>query len=312
MVNEMLGSQLLNLVSSAKERVVLVAPFIKTGALRRVLGEISEPNISIDCVTRWLPEDIVDGVCDLEIFDLLAERANTRLWRHPNLHAKYYRGDQSCLVGSANLTGRALGWRLPSNLELFVELDVCMPEINDWENSLMTNCVAATVELRDQVAMEAKEIASKRPKVPSMDVEHDDDPNFRWMPLCPSPEKLFKVYSGVLDESRMVSSAYELAQRDLRTLAPPKGYSEGLFLRHIADRLQKLEVIQKVVDASSAGLSDVTAADLIANYIDTSATIDPSDAWMTLKRWMMHFFPEEYRIEVGQEILVKSREFSFK
>jgi hypothetical protein len=38
--------------------------------------------------------------------------------------------------------------------------------------------------------------------------------------------------------------------------------------------------------------------------------IGPTDAWRILKQWMMHFFPEQYRIEVGQEILVKGRTLS--
>lgn len=105
----------------------------------------------------------------------------------------------------------------------------------------------------------------------------------------------------------MVRSAFEFAQRDLRTLGPPKGYSEEQFLEYVADRLQKLEVVQKVISASSSGVSDTQAADLIADYIDATSMISPTDAWRILKRWMMHFFPEQYRIEVGQEILVKSR-----
>lgn len=311
MSGEMLGNQLLELVSSAKERVVLVAPFIKVDALQRVLDAVPvSAGPHIDCVTRWRPEDIVDGVCDLEIFDLVADRANARLWRHPNLHAKFFRADQSCLIGSANLTGRALGWRLPTNVELLVELDTTLPMLQAWERSLMSSCVPVTAELRDQIAHQAADLAAQRPKITSIDVEHDDDPSFRWIPLCPSPERLFKVYSGELDDSEMVRSAFEFAQRDLRTLGPPKGYSEEQFLEYVADRLQKLEVVQKVISASSSGVSDNQAAELIAEYIDATSMIGPTDAWRILKQWMMHFFPEQYRIEVGQEILVKGRTIS--
>lgn len=312
MAGEMLGNQLLKLVSSAEERVVLVAPFIKAESLRLILDAIPNPGPQIDCVTRWQPEDIVDGVCDLEIFELVAERANARLWKHPNLHAKFFRSDESCLIGSANLTGRALGWRLPTNLELLVDLDVSLPGLQAWEASLLSNCIPVTVELRDQVAKDAEELAGRRPRLLSMEVEHDDDPSFRWMPLCPSPERLFKVYSGELDDTKMVRSAFEFAKRDLRSLGPPKGYSEENFLKHVAHRLRKLEVIQKVVDASNAGLSDVQATDLISDYIDPSSTIDADDAWKVLKRWMVHFFPDDYRIEVQQEILVKSRRIDVK
>lgn len=311
MPGEMLGDQLLELVSSAKERVVLVAPFIKVDALQRVLDAIPiSAGLHIDCVTRWRPEDIVDGVCDLEIFEVITDRTNAQLWRHPNLHAKFFRADQSCLLGSANLTGRALGWRLPTNLELLVQLDMNLHELQAWETSLMSSCVSVTVELRDQIAHQAADLAAQRPKKTSIDVEHDDDPSFRWIPLCPSPERLFKVYTGELDEAKMVRSAFEFAQRDLRTLGPPKGYSEEQFLEYVAYRLQKLEAVQKVVSASSSGVSDTQAADLIAEYIDASSMIGPTDAWRILKRWMMHFFPEQYRIEVGQEILVRGRTLS--
>ncbi len=308
----MLGDQLLELVSSAKKRVVLVAPFIKVDALQRVLDAIPiSAGLHIDCVTRWRPEDIVDGVCDLEIFEVITDRENAQLWRHPNLHAKFFRADQSCLLGSANLTGRALGWRLPTNLELLVELDMGRHELQKWEKSLMSSCVSVTAELRDLIAHQAADLAAQRPKTTSIDVEHDDDPGFRWIPpLCPSPERLFKVYAGELDEAKMVRSAFEFAQRDLRTLGPPKGYSEEQFLEYVADRLQQLEVVQKVVSASSSGVSDSQAAELIADYIDVSSMIGPTDAWRILKQWMMHFFPEQYRIEVGQEVLVKGRTIS--
>lgn len=307
MGDTILGRQLLDLISSANDTVVLVAPFIKADSLRQVLEAISKPGVRVDCVTRWHPEDIVDCVCDIEIFDLLSEHANTHLWRHPYLHAKYFRGDQTCLVGSANLTGRALGWRLPSNLELLVELDARLPLLQNWETSLMANSVRVTSELRDQIAKEADQLAAQRPQRVSLDVEGDDDPNPQWMPLCPSPEKLFRIYTGELNKGRMVSSAFELAQRDLKILGPPMGYSEAQFVRHVADRIQKLDVIQKIVSASSIGLPDAQAVDLVAEYMDTSFTIDRGDAWKTIKRWMMHFFPEDYRIEVGQEVLVKGR-----
>jgi len=311
MTDEMLGNQLLKLVSSAKERVILVAPFIKVDAIQRVFDAIPvSGGAHIDCVTRWRPEDIVDGVCDLEIFEVIADRANAQLWKHPNLHAKFFRADQSCLIGSANLTGRALGWRLPTNLELLVELDTNLLGLQAWETSLMNSCVPVTAKLRDQIAQQAADIAAQRPKITSIDVEHDDDPSFRWVPLCPAPERLFKVYTGELDEAKMVRSAFEFAQRDLRALGPPKGYSEEQFLEYVAVRLQNLEVVQKVASASSSGVSDTQAAKLIEEYIDESPMISPPDAWRILKQWMMHFFPEQYRIEVGQEILIKGRTIS--
>jgi hypothetical protein len=71
-------------------------------------------------------------------------------------------------------------------------------------------------------------------------------------------------------------------------------------------------VIGKVNAASELGLTDAQAALMLFDYIDPSFEIDPGDVWKILKRWMMYFYPEDFRVEVGQEVLVKSRQISFK
>src|SRR5947199_2775416 len=123
------GDKLLELCPSASETLVIAAPFIKDTVLARVLDVLPSTVRRVTCITRWFPEEIAAGVSDLEIFDRLAAYQNARLLLHPHLHAKLYRADHRCLVGSANLTNRALGWSSPPNLELLVELDATFPEL---------------------------------------------------------------------------------------------------------------------------------------------------------------------------------------
>jgi hypothetical protein len=33
-------------------------------------------------------------------------------------------------------------------------------------------------------------------------------------------------------------------------------------------------------------------------------------AWRVLKLWLVHFFPQTYRLETGQEVLIKGKELS--
>jgi hypothetical protein len=103
------GTELSNLCAEANKEVLLVAPFIKVSVLEKLMNKIISPDVSLRCVTRWFPEEIVAGVSDLEVWSLIHQRSNSSLWLRPDLHAKYYRADQQCLVGSANLTGKALG-----------------------------------------------------------------------------------------------------------------------------------------------------------------------------------------------------------
>ena len=89
-------------------KATIVAPFIKTDALRSLLETIP-PNVQLRCVTRWRPTEVAAGVSDLEILDLLRERGTFELLLVDRLHAKLYVADDRCLAGSANVTLSALG-----------------------------------------------------------------------------------------------------------------------------------------------------------------------------------------------------------
>ena len=101
---EIWGNKLSEILMNATRDVVIVAPYIKNYALQRLVSNMSEKLTSVTCVTRWLPEDIASGVCDLDIFSTLNGTQGGRLLVQSNLHGKYYRGDDRCLIGSANLT----------------------------------------------------------------------------------------------------------------------------------------------------------------------------------------------------------------
>jgi hypothetical protein len=53
----------MRLCAEARQEIVLVAPFVKVGALRRLLEAVGE-GVHVRCVTRWHPEEIDVGVSD--------------------------------------------------------------------------------------------------------------------------------------------------------------------------------------------------------------------------------------------------------
>lgn len=145
------GDGIFELVKTANDQVVIAAPYIKSPTLPRLLDAVPETVSECICVTRWLPEDIASGVCDIEIFDDIAGVRGGRLLVHPHLHAKYYSNGRDSLVGSANLTARGLGWHTPSNVELLVALPAKFAGLADWEHALLSSAVQATEELRDRI-----------------------------------------------------------------------------------------------------------------------------------------------------------------
>lgn len=303
------GSQLLDLIKDSPSRLVMVAPFIKTAALARVLHTLDPQDVHIDCVTRWHPADIADGVCDLEIFEQLNALPHGTLWIRHDLHAKYFRADNSCLVGSANLTGRAFGWRVPANLELMVTLSSDFPNLSAWEEALFKSSIRATADLRDRVAAQAREFIESASPRKSHDVENAESPDNRWVPLCARPDLLYHVYTGNKNEDDMLTSTFTYAQRDLATLGLPSGLPEPTFNLFIADALRKLLVIQDVIGATKAGISDQNALQIIGLYHHSDHEVSLDAAWSNLKLWMLHFFPDEFRIEARQEVLVRGRQY---
>ena len=70
-------------------------------------------------MTRWRLADLLAGVADLGVYDAAVAKG-AHLYLRYDLHAKLFVADDRCLVGSANVTDTALGWRSPENLELLV------------------------------------------------------------------------------------------------------------------------------------------------------------------------------------------------
>ena len=302
----------LELMRSATNDVLIVAPYIKSHSLQQLIAVLPKTVQSLTCVTRWLPEDIASGVCDLEIFDQLADRQGGTLLIHPHLHAKYYRTTDFCLICSVNITSRGLGWYSPPNVELLIHLPVDFSGLSQWESRLLQSTIPATVKLRDQLFKEAERLETTDAIVLAPEVEKQSCevsvPEL-WFPECPVPDRLWDVYrdSGA---DTMVRSAWESAERDLTALAPPKGLSHDLFEAYITGILKQMPIVEEIDRLSSRGLTDFQAKVFFSEKLDLGGAYSYEDVWRILKNWLIHFFPKAYRLETAQEVLIKGKEIT--
>lgn len=304
------GAGILELLGSANERVVIAAPYIKSPTLRRLLDAVPGSVSECVCITRWLPEDIASGVCDLEIFDDLGRMSGGHLLVHPHLHAKYYSNGQEALVGSANLTARGLGWHTPSNVELLVTLPADFAGLVEWQDALVNSAVLATTELRDRLHARANELKKAQAvhRAPEIEDAAGDAYTALWVPQCPTPDRLWQVYRG-RGADTMVSSAFEAAEKDLAALSPPQGLTQELFIAYIAGILKQTPLLTEIDKFALAGLTDTKAYEFLTERIgDLEPRKDYDQIWYVIKRWLVHFFPESYRLEIDQEVLVRGRE----
>ncbi len=293
----------IDLVRLSNNRIVIAAPYIKSHSLRSLIAHIPESITEFVCITRWLPEDIASGVCDIEIFEDVTNLGGGELRVHPHLHAKFYSNIDQCLVGSVNLTGRGLGWHTPANVELLVALPSDFPGISDWEAALLESSVTATKELRDQILAEANRI--QKPAYHPPEVEESEESNTIWVPTCTVPNRLWEVYRGSGADS-IVTSAYEAAQSDLTALSPPHGLDQALFEAYVSGILKQMPFISKIDRLASTGVTDSQAHQFLLERPDIDVT-SAQHTWRVLKLWIIHFFGDSYRLETEQEVLVKGK-----
>lgn len=295
----MLGTKLEKLLVGAKREVVLVAPFIKIAALHRLLEHCS-PHVLLTCVTRWRPDEIATGVSDLEVWPELKTRSQTSLWLRPNLHAKYYRADEKCLVGSANLTDTALGWAYAPNLELLVELPSSDPQLQGFEVDLLAGSVRVNDELYAQMKMAVTDVQQNpaplfvSPTIlPPTPVA--EQALVYWLPQLRFPENLYQAYTGQWE--KLTRASQEAAQADLMALNLPAGLAKATFNSYVAAVLLQYPVVQKIDAFITTPQRFGAVRDLLATLpCAYTPNFDASRAWQTLMRWLLHFLPNRYML----------------
>ena len=198
-------------------RVVLAAPYIKLRALRRLLEAIS-PGACVTCIARWTPHDLISGASDTECREAVIRRGGSfRL--HPSLHAKFYLFDDKALVGSANVTLAALGWAVPSNLEI-----LCRPGDDFCVSSFLDRLLDGSREISDGEFRHWEAIGRL---ADSESVESTMSSSLEmWRPATRDLRHIHLAYDGRVED---IASFDEqcAARRDIQALMIPKGFTEN-------------------------------------------------------------------------------------
>jgi hypothetical protein len=290
-----IGQNLVEVVQKTQSELWLVAPFIKVNALSRLLSELNQ-QVKICCVTRWRPEEIAMGVSDIDIWLLLKERGNSQLWIRHDLHAKYYRADEICLIGSANLTATALGWTSNPNLELLLDVPMNHPSLVNFESELLAKAILVNDGLYAQTKVV---VAQLETDVKSLLSSEQSDSSYStidretWLPSLRNPEQLYWAYRG--EKDKFSSGIYEVAIGDLHALGIPLGLSQSSFEAYVGYALLQMSVVQKV----DLFVSQPRRFGEVSSYLKTlpcakSSNFDAKYTWQTLMRWLLYFIPSRY------------------
>jgi hypothetical protein len=300
---ERIADQIDALCSSAHEELLLTAPFIKYAVLVRLFSR-TQSSVYVQVVTRWLPQDIRAGVSDLEVWDAVRERARTRLWLRQDLHAKYYRADDHCLVGSANLTGAALGLSAAPNLELLVPVRPNSAGLEDFEERLLAGAVAVDDDLVNLTRTAVDQLPKLSVVEESIQISPAEQTSpTTWVPVLRQPEDLFVAYKGQCDALSGV--AQRGAVSDLSMLRVPPGLDERAFRSVVAVTLLRMPVVAAVDRFIIEPRRFGEVRDLLTHLLQSSDAANHE--WQVLFRWMMYFLGDrfEYRRPHHSEIIAR-------
>ena len=307
-----LGDRLQALCESAADELIIVAPFMKYRSLNNILQSVSS-DLVIHCVTRWRPDEIAIGVSDIDIWLLLRERPNTSLRLRSDLHAKYYRADEKCFVGSANLTDTALGWTNSPNFELLISTS--SDELQKFERELMKGCVSVddNLYMYMKAIIEEMKVAQigNSPVSDELLAEYLEEitvaPAEAWLPTLRHPEKLYRVYKGNLQELGIGSRIAAISDLQALQVAPQLNESEfnnyvGILLlqKPLILRIDKFVAYRQRFGAVREFLESLPCQ---TNNLE----FDSSIAWQTTMRWLIHFLPNRYKLWVDRRTEMFSR-----
>lgn len=296
---EGIGEHLHALARSTTTEVVVVAPFIKRIALLRVLAS-APPDATVICVTRWRVDELARGVSDIEIYLDLVERGNARMLLVKELHAKYFRFDRDVIVGSCNVTGTALGYREPSNLELAVTM-----QASEQTSAFEAAVIGDGVPVKHGMYEAMKRVLEAMPANPGPDHAtegSDADPSpaitsapaattdwAKWLPTCRAPASLFDAYAGHHGDLTLATRA--AAQHDLQQLGPPRGLSRTQFEAFVAGTILSSPIIAKLADFAITPRRFGEMKGLLRIIAPASSV---TNDWQTIMRWLLHFAPDRF------------------
>ncbi|MFD1661422.1 phospholipase D family protein [Streptomyces caeni] len=303
MANDHIWQQIAQLLEGASERVVLVAPFIKREVLRASLSAIPRRVEEIQCVTRWSVAEVAAGVSDPEIAEIAEADGRARVLLCHNLHAKLYVADDRCLVGSANLTGRATGRVPDANIELLLEVDAAHPEVQRVLDAIGNTSVPASVDLARQIREQADLLRADE-DAPQVLVAGQGPTRARWLPETRNPERLYRVYNGRY--RNIGTDVLAGVLRDLAYLDVPPGLSEQAFGEAVLAGLRSMPEIRRLFEVGTLNM-DEAKRDLAAGGACTEE--QAQRAVETIAQWL-NYFDEVHLVPVGPWEIRQGREIT--
>ena len=285
------GERLKALLVPARRRVILCAPFMQARVVETLLSVVAD-DVVVRIVTRWRAVEVAAGVSDLGVFEVANHRARTELLLLDDLHAKLYVADERCLVGSANLTGAALGWSKFCNVEILVSVPVENQDVAVLLQQL-ESAEPATVARRSEIEREVAGLEVGQ-WIDGSPVTRDERAR-GWLPRCAAPDRLFEIYSNP-DTIRVAEETRQDGLADLRDLRIVPGLPQDRFMDTVPVALRRVPSIAHILEAIPGMVRDDRGIELVATLGRGTSPDDAALQWRIMRDWIRVFFMDEFEV----------------
>jgi len=206
-----------NLVKFTEEAssLFIFVPYIKIEALRSILDRAQNCKAIF---VRWEPKDLITGASDLEIYPYCKDRGIS-LFRNRRLHLKaFVENYESCLVGSANISSRALNNPVSNNYNYELATIVENLSIEDrlYFSIIEQESTLITDHIFDQLLAQLSQKKIEYPNEDDFDIKieaPDKDFLISSLPLTYNVDTLYRVYKSMnfINEVELNCTTHDLA-----------------------------------------------------------------------------------------------------
>ncbi|MGC8121993.1 phospholipase D family protein [Marinobacter sp. VGCF2001] len=287
------GDHISGVLSKAKDNVIICAPYIKKGTFLRLVNSVSD-DVNLKIYTQWNPYDIAAGVSDIEVFDSIKDRKNSSMFLISGLHAKLFASDNEVWVGSANVTGAALGWSNNPNVEILVKTDWKQPSVRRIL-FFFEAAIEVDQEIYNRIAKESSVLKEKIPDIKVVTEQVVEETTNVWIPKCSVPEILFSIYS-MREGNKYTASAISDAKSDIETLLVPQGLKEQSFNAYISDQLELSPLFSEILSAATSRLTEERGKRIISEKFPEADESELRLHWHVLIQWIKVFFKNKFEV----------------
>lgn len=276
----------------ATKEIVLVSPFINKNLLESIL-EAVKPEVSVTLVTRFRILELLGGFNDLGIYDFFKHQERMHLRLLHQLHAKYYRGDSSVVLGSGNLTYMGLPPNGGGNFEVMLKINYLTQGLREFEDNLIDQSLEPTDQMIDELRGQLNELSRTKQADALLNEAARENLQLQtgvWVPKCEMPNCIYEVYAGRVAEIDV--EIVNQARSDLSYLALPSGLDEDNFAINVRIALQQTKVISLMLaDLRLNHRIDVsTCRAIVAKAFNGDSPADIDEIWQRYRQWLIVFF----------------------